>query len=266
MLKFSANLSMLFTEFPFMERFAAAAGAGFDAVEFMFPYDYDVTDLRAELTRNNLRLVLINLPAGNWGGGDRGIAANPGRAEEFRAGVARAVEAAKYLGVPRVNCLVGRKPEGEMEGAIRQTTVSNLRLAAEALAAAGIDLMVEPVNHLDVPGFYINTTSQALQMIAEVDRPNVYLQYDLYHAAREGENLPGILEKLAKIGHIQVADHPGRHQPGTGTIDFKNHLAEIDRLGYRGFVGLEYIPDPDTLTSLQWLADFGFGKKGLTQS
>jgi len=256
---FAANLTFLFTEIPFMERFSAARDAGFQAVEFMFPYDFDMGEIKARLNETGQQLILCNLPAGNWSGGDRGTACNPERKAEFREGVARGIDAAKALGVDRLNCLVGLKPESLSEQEAWETMAENIGFAAAALGREGIRLVVEPINRHDVPGFGLNTCARALEMIAQVDHPNAYLQLDIYHARREGEDAAAILRShLGRVGHIQIADCPGRHQPGTGETDFRFLLPEIDRLGYRGHVSLEYIPQPDTLTSLQWLSSYGY--------
>ena len=256
---FAANLTFLFTEIPFMERFTAARRAGFDAVEFMFPYDFDLGEIKARLDETGLRLILCNLPAGNWAGGDRGTAGNPERKEEFRKGVESGIDAAKFLGVDSLNCLVGLKHSDLSDGETWDTVSENIRHASAALGREGIRLMVEPINHLDIPGFALNTSAQVLKMIEEVGDPNAYLQFDVYHARRENEDLRAILHgHLDRIGHIQIADCPGRHQPGTGETDFRFLLPEIDRLGYRGFVSMEYIPAPDTLASLAWLSSYGF--------
>ena len=256
---FAVNLTFLFTEIPFLERFAAARKAGFDTVEFMFPYDYKFEDIQAQLNDTGLRLILCNLPAGNWAGGDRGTAANPERREEVRAGVARGTDAARTLGVGHLNCLVGLKNEALPETETRETLRGNIRFAAESLEKAGIRLMVEPVNRLDVPGFALNTCGQVLSLLKEIGHPNAYLQFDVYHARRENEDLTKVLhDHLDRIGHIQIADCPGRHQPGTGETDFRFLLAEIDRVGYGGVVSMEYIPQPDTPSSLAWLSSYGY--------
>jgi hydroxypyruvate isomerase len=256
---FAANLTFLFTELPFMERFAAARNAGFQAVEFMSPYDFDMAEIKDRLKETGLRLILCNLPAGNWAAGDRGTACNPERKAEFREGVARAIEAARVLGFDRTNCLVGLKPAALSEKDAWETIVENVRFAAAAFDRVGVRLMVEPINRFDMPGFALNTCSGALKLLGEVNHPNAYLQFDIYHARREGEDVTAILRNhLDRIGHIQIADCPGRHQPGTGETDFRFLLPEIDRVGYRGFVSMEYVPAPDTLTSLQWLAAYGY--------
>ncbi len=260
---FAANLTFLFTELPFMERFSAARKARFDAVEFMFPYDYPMDDIKAQLKETGLQLILCNLPAGNWAEGDRGTAGNPERLAEFREGVARGIDAARELGVKRLNCLVGLAHKDRSDTETWDTIRENIRYAADALGKEGISLMVEPINHLDVPGFALNTATQALKLLDEINHPNAHLQYDIYHARRENEDVAAILlNHLGRIGHIQIADCPGRHQPGTGETDFHFLLPELDRLGYRGFVSLEYIPMPDTLTSLAWLSLYGYQPGG----
>ena len=257
--KFSANLSMLFQEVPFMERFGAAAGAGFKAVEFMFPYDYAVTDLRKALSENGLKLVLINLPAGNFAAGERGIAVDPARQAEYRDGVHKAVEYAQALGVPQVNCLVGRVLTDVPVAEQRRVLVENLRFAAETLAQAGIRLLVEHLNSRDVAGFTLDTTAKVLDVLDEVNHPNAYLQYDVYHAQRMEGELVGVLKaNLQRISHIQIADNPGRHQPGSGEINYRWLLAEFLSLGYQGYIGLEYAPTPDTIGSLGWVSEYGY--------
>ena len=259
MLHFAANLAFLFTELPFMERFNAAHKAGFDSVECMFHDDYNLDEVEGHLKEANLQLVLCNLPAGNWPGGDRGMASDPQRKQEFRAGVARGITAARKLGIVRMNCLVGLKNEALSPKETWNTVTENIRYAAEELSKEGIKLMVEPVNHLDMPGFVLNTCKQVLKMFEEIGHSNTYLQLDVYHARRENEDVAEILHNyLDRIGHIQIADCPGRHQPGTGETDFTFLLSEIDRLGYQGFVSMEYIPIPDTVTSLQWLSAYGY--------
>ncbi|CEP67073.1 Hydroxypyruvate isomerase [Moorella glycerini] len=256
--KFAANLTMLFTEAPFLERFKAAREAGFKAVEFLFPYEYSIDVIKGAVEENNLQVVLFNLPAGDWSAGERGIAADPQRKEEFREGVKQAVTWARALGVPRLNCLAGKRLASSTFDEQWQTLVDNVRYAAGVMGEYGLNLMVEPLNHYDVPGFLLNTTGQVLKLLAEVDMPNVYLQYDIYHAQKEEGNLTVILrDQLPKIGHIQIADNPGRHQPGTGEINYPFLLRELDNLGYNGYVSLEYIPVPDTRKSLDWVAEYG---------
>jgi hydroxypyruvate isomerase len=249
--RFAANLTFLFGEHPFLERFAAARAAGFTRVEYMFPYGYDAADLRARLDDHGLEQVLFNLPAGDWAAGDRGIAADPGRVDEFRAGVEQARAYAAALDVPRLNCLAGTRGD-------RATLVANLRHAARALAQDGRTLLVEAVNTRDIPGFLVPTNTAAAELLDEVGEPNLRLQFDLYHAHVMAEDLVERLRALLdRIGHVQLADDPGRHQPGTGDIDFAFVLSELDAMGYQGAVGLEYVPEPDTLTSLEWLQRYG---------
>ena len=257
--KFSANLSMMFQEVPFMERFAAAAGAGFKAVEFMFPYEYAIADLKAALDAHGLKLVLINLPAGNWAAGERGIAVDPARKQEFAEGLAKAVEYARALGVPQVNCLVGRVLSGVPCGEQRQALVGNLRLAAETLGKNGIRLLVEHLNSRDVAGFTLDTTAKVFSVLDEVNHPNAYLQYDVYHAQRmEGELANIYRTHRERISHIQIADNPGRHQPGTGEINYRWLLGDLMASGYTGYIGLEYVPAPDSLRSLGWVGEYGY--------
>lgn len=251
--KFAANLTMLFTEQPFLDRFEAAAKAGFKAVEFLFPYAFSAQEIRQRLDANDLQLVLHNLPAGDWDAGERGIACHPDRVEEFRAGVSRAIEYAQVLGVPRLNCLAGKTPAGVPDALLRQTLVENLRYAAAALQQAGLSLMVEPINTFDIPGFYLNRTAQALEILDEVGSDNVFVQYDIYHAQRmEGELAATMQKHLARIGHLQLADNPGRNEPGTGEINYAFLFAHLDRIGYSGWIGCEYKPASTTEAGLGW--------------
>ena len=252
--RFAANLTMLFTEVPFLDRFARAAAAGFSAVEFLFPYPYAVGDLRAALDRHRLSLVLHNLPAGDWDAGERGIACLPGRTEEFRAGVETAIRYAQALGVPRLNCLVGKTPPGEDPARVHATLVDNVRHAANALDAVGLQLLVEAINPFDIPGFHLTTTAQVLALLDEVGSPNVRVQYDIYHAQRAEGELAGTLSRhLARIGHVQLADNPGRHEPGTGEINYRFLFAHLDRIGYDGYIGCEYKPAGVTEAGLGWM-------------
>jgi hydroxypyruvate isomerase len=252
--QFAANLTMLFNEVPFLDRFEHAARAGFDAVEFLFPYAYPAQEIKKRLDANGLRLVLHNLPAGDWDAGERGIGCLPERADEFRDGVLRAIEYASALGVKQLNCLAGKAPAGADEALLRKTFVANLRHAAGALKKAGIRLLIEPINTHDIPGFYLSRSAQALSIIDEVDSDNLFLQYDIYHAQRMEGELAATLEKhLARIAHVQLADNPGRHEPGTGEINYPFLFAHLDRIGYRGHVGCEYKPATTTEAGLGWL-------------
>ena len=252
--RFAANLTMLFTELPFLDRFDAAARAGFQAVEFLFPYAFEANDIKARLDANGLQLVLHNLPAGDWDAGERGIACHPDRVEEFRAGVERAIAYAQTLGVKQLNCLVGKAPAGVPDSVLRETLVANLRHAAARLKAAGLRLLVEPINNYDIPGFYLSRTQQALDLLDEVGADNAFVQYDIYHAQRtEGELAATLQKHLARIGHVQLADNPGRNEPGTGEINYAFLFRHLDRIGYDGWVGCEYKPASTTEAGLGWL-------------
>jgi hydroxypyruvate isomerase len=254
---FAANLSMLFTEVPLLERIEHAAQAGFRHVEFQFPYAEPAEAIRAQLDRYGVQAVLHNVPAGQWEGGERGIACHPDRVDEFRAGLSRALHYARVLGVPRINVLAGKAPAGVPADVLRRTLVANLRHAAQEFARAGVALLVEPLNSFDVPGFYLNRTAQALELLDEVGAGNAFVQYDVYHAQRmEGEIAATLERHLARIGHVQIADNPGRHEPGTGELNWDFLFAHLDRIGYRGQVGAEYKPASTTQAGLGWLQRF----------
>ena len=251
--RFAANLTMLFSELPFLDRFAAAKAAGFSGVEYLFPYDFDKADLREQLDEHGLTQVLHNLPAGNWTAGERGIAILPGRVEEFRDGVARAVDYAKALDCHQLNCLVGIAPREADPLQLNEVLVGNLRFAADALAKERIRLLVEPINTLDIPGFFLNRTEQAVQLIADVRSSNLFIQYDIYHMqVMEGDIARTIEKHLARIAHIQLADNPGRNEPGTGEINYPFLFRHLDTIGYRGWVGCEYKPRTTTVDGLGW--------------
>jgi hydroxypyruvate isomerase len=256
--KLAANLSMLFNEVPFMDRFEAAAKAGFKGVEFLFPYAFDMNQIADNLKKNNLVMVLHNLPAGNWEGGERGIACHPDRVGEFQDGVGKGIEAAKKLGVLQVNCLAGKAPAGVDADKLRATFVSNLKFAAGKLKAEGIPLITEPINTFDIPGFYLNRTQQAIDIIKETGSDNLFLQHDIYHMQRmEGELANTIKANLPMIKHMQLADNPGRFEPGTGEINYKFLFKFIDELGYDGWIGCEYKPKTTTVDGLGWIAAHG---------
>jgi hydroxypyruvate isomerase len=256
--RIAANLTMLFNEVPFLDRFEAAAKAGFSAVEFLFPYEYEAVDLRARLDAQGLRQVLHNLPAGDWGKGERGIGCHPDRVAEFRDGVGRAIDYATALGCPQVNCLAGIAPKDVPVEKLRATLVENLRYAAGRLKAAGIRLLIEPINTFDIPGFFLNRTAQALELIAEVGSDNLYLQYDIYHMQRmEGELANTIKANLGTIAHLQLADNPGRNEPGTGEINYRFLFGWLDGIGYDGWIGCEYKPKTSTEAGLGWRAAHG---------
>jgi hydroxypyruvate isomerase len=251
--RFAANLTMLFNEVPFLDRFERAAKAGFEAVEFLFPYAYDAAEIRQRLDAHGLQLVLHNLPAGNWDAGERGIACHPDRVGEFREGVERAISYATALGVGQLNCLAGKAPPGVPDTLLRQTFVANLSFAAQALGNAGIKLLIEPINSFDIPGFYLTRTDQAIALLDEVGSANAYVQYDIYHAQRmEGELAATMQKHLARIAHIQLADNPGRNEPGTGEINYAFLFRHLERIGYAGWIGCEYKPAATTEAGLGW--------------
>jgi hydroxypyruvate isomerase len=254
--QFAANLTMLFNEAPFLERFDLAGKAGFKAVEFLFPYAFSAQEIKAQLDKNQLQLVLHNLPAGDWDAGERGIACHPERIDEFRVGVSKAIEYAKTLGVGQVNCLAGKIPEGANSDVVRATFIENLRFAASELKKANLRLLIEPINTFDIPGFYLSRTTQAIEIMDEVGADNLYLQYDIYHAQRmEGELANTIQKYLPHIAHIQLADNPGRNEPGTGEINYRYLFAYLDRIGYKGWIGCEYKPATTTEAGLSWLSE-----------
>ncbi|CAI08741.1 hydroxypyruvate isomerase [Aromatoleum aromaticum] len=252
--RFAANLTMLFDELDFLDRFGAAAQAGFRGVEFQFPYALPKEAIAERLDRAGLVQVLHNLPAGDWEHGERGIACHPERIGEFQDGVGCAIEYAQALGSKQLNCLAGIAPHGVDPDTLHKTFVANLRFAAGKLGEAGIRLLIEPVNTWDIPGFYLNRTAQAAELIEAVDSDNLFIQYDIYHAQRmEGELGNTIARFLPKIAHMQLADTPGRNEPGTGEINFAWLFAHIDRLGYDGWIGCEYRPAAGTTNGLGWI-------------
>ncbi|MCP5269508.1 MAG: hydroxypyruvate isomerase [Zoogloeaceae bacterium] len=252
--KFAANLTLLFNEVDFLDRFQAAAEAGFTAVEYLFPYDYPKETLAGLLKAHGLQQVLHNLPAGNWAGGERGIACHPDRTAEFRDGVAKGIDYARALGCPQLNCLAGIAPAGVSAAAAQATLVDNLRFAAAELKQAGLHLLIEPINTFDIPGFFLNRTEQGIAIIEEVGSDNLFLQYDIYHAQRmEGELGNTIAKHLPRIAHMQLADNPGRHEPGTGEINYAWLFRHLDRIGYAGWIGCEYRPAAGTREGLGWI-------------
>jgi hydroxypyruvate isomerase len=253
--RFAANLSMLWNELDFLERFGAAARAGFRGVECHFPYSHPPQELAERLHRHGLAQVLFNLPAGDWARGERGIACHPGRVGEFQEGVGRAVDYAAALGCRQVNCLAGIPPPSASPEAVHRTLVDNLRFAAGRLADAGIRLLVEAINTRDMPGFTLCRTAQALALLEEVGSSNLLLQYDAYHMQVMEGDLATTLEKnVARIAHVQIADNPGRHEPGTGEINYRFLFGHLDRIGYQGWVGCEYKPSTTTDAGLGWMA------------
>lgn len=252
--KFAANLTMLFTERDFLERFEAASQAGFKAVEFLFPYAYPASQIKSLLDKHQLKLVLHNLPAGNWEAGDRGIACNPKRIDEFREGVARGIAYAKELGVTQLNCLIGKVPEEASKLTVDQTVIENLRFAASELKKNGIRLLIEPINTYDIPSFYLHGTEQALALIEKVGSDNLFIQYDIYHMQRmEGEIAATLTKHLSMIKHVQLADNPGRNEPGTGELNYPFLFEHLKAIGYDGWIGCEYKPATKTEEGLGWI-------------
>lgn len=254
--KLAANLTMLFAEYPLADRFERAAANGFGGVELLFPYELKANEVAERLREQHLDLVLFNLPAGNWAAGDRGIAADPDRVDEFRNGVDKAVTYAEALKPRRVNCLVGKTDDAART---RSVMLENIVYAADALATVNTRLLIEPVNTHDVPGFAIPDTAAAQSVLAEIEHPNVGLQFDVYHSLRMDENPFAIIRQHgASLDHIQIADVPGRHQPGTGEIDFEKLFATIDGSGYTGWVSLEYNPEGHTEEGFGHLREMGY--------
>jgi len=252
--RLAANVSLMFPEVPFMERFAAAARAGFRYVEYQFPYAFGGAAEVAQRARDaGVEVVLHNLPGGDAAKGDRGIACQPARVAEFREGVERAIEYAKAAGCPRLNALAGVAPADAAPELLFETLVENLRFAAGKLAAAGLTLLTEPANRRTIPDFFLCGSRQGIAVIDAAGAPNLKLQYDIFHMQIvEGDLAKTIERLLPRIGHMQLADVPDRHEPGTGEINFDFLLAHIDRLGYQGWMGCEYIPKGDTVEGLAW--------------
>ena len=255
--RFAANLTMMFNEVDFLDRFEAAAKAGFKGVEYLFPYDFDAAELKKRLDDNGLVQVLHNLPAGDWAAGERGIACHPDRVDEFKSGVDKAIEYATALGCKQVNCLAGILPDGVGYEAARNVFIANLQFAADKLQAAGIKLLIEPINTRDIPGFLLYSTEQALGIIAETGSDNLFVQYDIYHMQiMEGDLAPTIEACIKMIPHMQLADNPGRHEPGTGEINYPFLFKFIDGLDYDGWIGCEYKPATTTEEGLSWFAPY----------
>ncbi|MCP4044890.1 MAG: hydroxypyruvate isomerase [Gammaproteobacteria bacterium] len=255
--RFAANLSMLFTEYDFLTRFEKASKAGFAGVECLSLFEFDQNVIADQLQSNDLKQVLFNLPFGDWRVGERGIACLPGRVGEFQDGVGLAIEYARALGCKQMNCLAGIRPPGIDDEVLTVTLMDNLKFAAMELGKAGIRLLFEPINRFDIPGFFVNSSNQGLEIISAVESDNVYLQYDIYHMQRtEGELAATLEANLAHIRHIQIADNPGRHEPGTGEINYDFLFSFIDRIGYDGWVGCEYVPARDTESGLDWLTPY----------
>jgi hydroxypyruvate isomerase len=255
--KFNANLTMMFTEVDFLDRFRAAAQAGFQGVEFLFPYRYDKNQLADIAGTEKVQVVLFNMPPGNWDAGDRGLACDPSSTLEFQEGVGKAIEYALALGCKQIHCMAGLRPRGVNEDKMRETYVANLQLAAKELDKHHLTLLIEAINPRDIPGFYLNSSRQALDIIHHVAAPNLSFLYDVYHMQIvEGDLAPTIQKLLPRIGHMQVADTPGRHEPGTGEINYQFLFRHIDKIGYKGWIGCEYKPAATTISGLGWLQPY----------
>lgn len=252
--QFAANLSMMFTEHPFPERFPAAAAAGFDAVEYLFPYDYPAAEIAGLLETHGLRQVLFNAYAGDWDGGERGFACLAGRQEDFQASISQALDYAQTLGCPRIHVMAGigaATPDAEAR------YVANLQYAADRAAALQIEVMIEPINARDMPGYFLGSVNQALDLLERIDRPNVRLQFDYYHAQITSGDVTMLMRRcLDRIGHVQIASVPDRNEPDTGELDYAYVLQELDAAGYTGWVGCEYRPAGTTSEGLGWLAAY----------
>lgn len=253
--RFAANLTMMFNEVPFPQRFAAAANAGFRGVEFLFPYEHAPQDVAGWLRENDLQNVLFNLPPGDWAAGERGIASLPGREEEFRAGVAQAIGYALALGSPRVHMMAGLVPEGADLALHRATYLANLTYAARAVGKHGIELLIEPINGRDMPGYFLVTQAQAHALRVESGEANVKVQMDFYHAqVVEGDLATTFRKNLNGIGHVQIAGVPARNEPDDGEVNYPYLFRLLDELGYEGWIGCEYRPRGRTEEGLGWLA------------
>ncbi len=252
--RFAANLSMMFQEVPFLERFGAAAAAGFRGVEFLFPYDFAAQDIARALRDGRLENVLFNTPPGAWAAGERGLASLPGREAEFRAGVSRAMEYAQALGTPRVHVMAGLLPAGAERARHRDAYLANLRHAAAEAARHRLEVLIEPINTRDIPGYFLNTQAEAHAVREEVGAPNLKVQMDLYHAQIvEGDLAMKIRRYLPQVGHFQIAGVPERHEPDRGEVSYPYLFRLLDELGYAGWIGCEYRPAGRTEDGLGWL-------------
>ncbi|GAA3370252.1 hydroxypyruvate isomerase family protein [Streptomyces antimycoticus] len=257
--RFAANLSMMYTEHDFLDRFAAASADGFEAVEYLFPYAYDAAELRRRLDDHGLRQVLFNAPPGAWESGERGLAALPGREAEVRSGVERALEYAAELGCPRVHLMAGLVGPAQDPAEHRDTYLANLAWAAERAAAAGVDILIEPINGRDMPGYFLSRQAEAHTVVREVGAPNLKVQLDLYHCQIVEGDLTTTLRRdlpTGRVGHLQIAGVPDRHEPDRGELDIRHLFGVIDELGFDGWIGCEYIPRAGTSEGLGWRDDY----------
>ena len=256
--RLAANLSMMFNEVPFLDRFDAAAKAGFKAVEFLFPYEYKPADLRTRLDAAGLQQVLFNMPPGDWANGERGLASLPGRAQEFRDNVKIALDYATTLGCPLIHCMAGIPAAGTSPVTAAALFASNLAWAGEQAKSAGVRLAIEPINHRDMPGYHLNTMAQGAAVVDAIGLDRIGLQFDVYHCQTTEGDITKRLERfLPVVVHMQIADVPARNEPGTGEIGWEYVFRRIDELGYKGWVGCEYRPAGNTVAGLSWRARFG---------
>jgi hydroxypyruvate isomerase len=255
--RFAANLSMMFTEVPFLDRFALAAKAGFKGVEFLFPYEHPAAEIAARLKDNGLQQVLFNAPPGDWAKGERGMACHPGREPEFRDSIMRALDYAGALGCPRLHVMAGMVPPGVAQGTLTSLYAINLAWASERAIAQGVKCCIEPINQRDMPGYALTGIANGIQVIEAVGPDRLGLQFDLYHTQiTEGDLVPRARAALPYIAHMQVADTPGRNEPGTGEVNWPFVFAQLDAMGYRGWIGCEYRPAGETLAGLSWFAPY----------
>lgn len=255
--RFSANLSFLYQDLAFLDRFAAAAKDGFGALEYLGPYAEPKEKVADALQANSLKQALFNVPSGDWAGGERGIACLPDRIEEFRSGISLALDYAKALACPQVNVISGLVPKGADLETLEKVLVENLKYASQRAADAGVKLLIEPINLRDIPGFFLSTTDHAERILDKVGSDNLYIQYDFYHMQiMQGDLIPTFIRLKDKIAHVQIADNPGRNEPGTGEINYGFILSELDRLGYDGWVGCEYKPKAGTSEGLGWMKPY----------
>lgn len=255
--KFNANLTMMFNEVDFLDRFPAAAAAGFKGVEFLFPYAYDKDQLAEVARKSQLEIVLFNMPPGDWNAGDRGLACDPARVGEFQDGVGKAIAYARALGCTQLHAMAGLRPRGVNDEKLRETYLGNLRFAGQELAKHDLKLLIEAINTRDIPGFYVNTSRQAFDLMHYAAVPNLGFLYDIYHMQIvEGDLAPTIEKNLSRIAHMQLADTPGRHEPGTGEINYGFLFQHLDRIGYAGWIGCEYRPATTTLAGLAWVRSY----------
>ena len=256
--KLAANLSMMFQEAPFLDRFAAAAECGFAGVEYLFPYDFPAEEIAARLERYGLTQALFNLPSGDWAKGERGMAALPGRESEFLAGLERALLYARASTCQHLHAMAGNWPSDRDRREGRAAYVANLRRAAERLMEEGVTLVIEPINLRDMPGYFLNTTDEAIKVIEEVGRDNLELQLDLYHCQiTEGDLATHIRRLAGRYAHVQIAGVPERHEPDRGEVNYSYLLELLDEVGYRGWVGCEYLPAAGTRADLGWARRWG---------